>query len=118
MPSSVSLMEPKLEFLDHPSNITDGKLRFVSDPRIGANDQSHWNELQLRKKFEGKTYGIIGDGGFYFNPQHETTKIIGMTPNHHPRKQELSPELKHENKCLSQVHVCNFIYKRIMYFYM
>jgi len=27
-------------------------------------DQSHWKELQLRKKFEGKTYGIIGDGGF------------------------------------------------------
>jgi len=128
MPSSVSLTEPKLEFLDHPSNTTiqssvysakkkqhslnvlliclpDGKLRFVSEPRIGANDRSHWKELQLRKKFEGKTYGIIGDGGFYFNLQYETSKIIGMTPNRHPRKQELSPERKHENKCLSQVGV-------------
>jgi hypothetical protein len=47
----------------------DGILLYASDPLIGANDQRHWNALQLRKLFENKSYGIVGDCAFTFNPK-------------------------------------------------
>ena len=45
----------------------NGEIIFYSPLQVGAHDQSHWNELELRETILGKVYGIMGDGGFMFN---------------------------------------------------
>ena len=45
----------------------DGEIIYYSPVRVGAHDQSHWNELNLRNLFVEKSYGVLGDGGFTFN---------------------------------------------------
>ena len=47
-----------------------------------GNDQNCWNRENLRELFIGKTYGIIGDSNFYFNPQNglDLAPIFGYTP--------------------------------------
>lgn len=34
--------------------LLNGIIIFLSEPRVGAHDQSHWNELKLRQRFEKK----------------------------------------------------------------
>ena len=58
----------------------NGVIRFYSHVFIGANDQRDWNALQLRNKFIGKSYGIIGDGGYYFNRATDDVEIHGVKP--------------------------------------
>ena len=38
------------------------------------------NKIELRSKFVGKEYGVVGDGGFTLNKKNETVKINGHTP--------------------------------------
>jgi len=60
--------------------LLDGRMIYVSKGKNNFNDQSFWNKLKIRKKFVNKEYGIIGDGGFYFNPQKEEIEIKGIKP--------------------------------------
>ena len=85
--------------------LPDGQLLYVSNAMIGANDQSHWNGLNLRKKFLQKRYGIMGDSGFTFNRIRDTEKIKGFTPNKRPKGGSLNEPQKLLNKRLSQVRV-------------
>lgn len=83
----------------------DGEIIYCSPFRIGAHDQAHWNELNLRQRFVGKTYGIMGDGGFTFNRSEEEEKIIGYKPFKKPKGGSLKPEEKIWNTKLSEVRV-------------
>lgn len=83
----------------------NGEIVYYSPLRVGAHDQSHWNELDLRKKFENKEFGILGDGGFTFNREHDDVKIIGNAPHKKPRGGQLTTEQKNWNRNLSQVRV-------------
>jgi hypothetical protein len=90
--------------------LLDGRLIFASDPMIGANDQSHWNELQLREKFVNKDYGVIGDGGFTFNHKDGEKRlgeipILSAVPHRKPRKGKLNENEKLENRVTSQYRV-------------
>ena len=59
----------------------DGKLLWWSMHQQGsANDQPLWNSLGLREHFEGKEYGLLGDGGFFFNRVGDAVVIIGYKP--------------------------------------
>lgn len=53
----------------------NGEIIYHSPLRVGAHDQAHWNELNLREKFVGKEYGIMGDGGFTFNQSADEQQI-------------------------------------------
>jgi hypothetical protein len=90
--------------------LLDGRLIFGSDPMIGANDQSHWNALQLREKFVNKNYGVIGDGGFTFNHKDGEKRfgeipILNAVPHRKPRKGKLNENQKLENRVTSQYRV-------------
>ena len=58
--------------------LINGKIIFCSNGYDILQDQSLWNELGLRNFFIGKEYGVIGDGGFYFNPKGISPKIKGF----------------------------------------
>jgi hypothetical protein len=78
--------------------ILDGILLYVSDPLIGANDQQHWNELELL---------VIG---FTFNhrvgQKHgNEIPILGYTPYKKPKGGKLSKEQKEFNRHLSSLRV-------------
>ena len=47
-----------------------------------GNKQNCWNRENVRELFIGKTYGIIGDSDFYFNPQNglDLAPIFGYIP--------------------------------------
>lgn len=81
--------------------LLDGEIIYFSPTRIGAHDQAHWNELQLRNRFAGKDYGIMGDGGFTFNRLDDAVLIRGYKPIKSPS----TPAEKKFNKCLSQMRV-------------
>jgi hypothetical protein len=88
----------------------DGVLLYVSPPMIGANDQQHWNQLNLRELFTDKHFGIIGDGGFTFNhqskKQHPNEQpIIGFTPYKKPSKGKLTESQRKYNTALSKIRV-------------
>jgi hypothetical protein len=51
-----------------------------NSPFHGAQNQAHWNELNLWQCFVGKTFGIMGNGGFTFNRVDDEEKIIGDKP--------------------------------------
>ena len=82
-----------------------GEIIYFSPLRVGAHDQSHWNELNLRTWFENKAYGILGDGGFTFNRKDDVTKIDGKKPHKRPKKGRLTLEQKDYNRSLSQMRV-------------
>jgi hypothetical protein len=87
--------------------LLDGRLIFGSEPMIGANDQSHWNALQLREKFVNKNYGVIGDGGFTFNHKDEEKRSgeipnLDAVPHRKPRKGKVNENQKLENRVTSQ----------------
>jgi hypothetical protein len=82
-----------------------GEIIFFSAARVGAHDQSHWNELHLREKFIGKNFGICGDGGFTFNRKVDAIQIKGYKPHVAPKGGKLTEEQKRYNKHLSQMRV-------------
>src|SRR5262249_1722196 len=80
---------------------------YRSPADIGSSDQALWNKLELRKKYENKPYGIMGDGGFVFNRKMDAIQICCATPKKKPKKSKenqnpmLSAEEKERNKVLS-----------------
>lgn len=82
-----------------------GNILYVSPHQDGAHDQAHWNKLNLRHFFENKSFGIAGDGGFFFNRQHDLIKIIGYTPFKRPPHGVLTDEQKLFNRRLSEIRV-------------
>ena len=59
----------------------DGIIIYVSPASSLVHDQALWNAEQVRKKFENIPYGLLGDGGFFFNPKKSSLPdIIGFTP--------------------------------------
>lgn len=84
----------------------EGKIRYVSDPLPHtSNDQGLWNELQLRARFFQKTYGIMGDGIFTFNPEKRSYSIIGVSPFKNSAKQKLDISEKKYNTALARFRV-------------
>ena len=83
----------------------DGEIIYHSPLRVGAHDQSHWNELNLREKFVGKEFGIMGDGGFTFNRIGEEQEIHGYKPYKKPSGGTLTMSEKEWNSKLSEVRV-------------
>ena len=89
----------------------DGRITYLSSDSHLLSDQALWNALQLCNYFIGSRWGVLGDGGFYFNPanhiQQEEDRINGFTP--HKRGPEnnytLSPEQKAFNNHLSKLRV-------------
>jgi hypothetical protein len=68
-------------------------------------------ECQVQKLFENKGYGILGDGGFSFNPRYEDVQIGGVTPKKTPQKTRQNPhpmltaEEKEKNKVIASCQV-------------
>jgi hypothetical protein len=84
--------------------LMNGVMVYVSKPSKIMQDQALWNELELRNLFVGKPWGIIGDGGFAFNPMNLNGPAInGYTPFRRPRHGELTREEKDYNKQLTQL---------------
>ena len=85
--------------------LLNGLIIYVSKSQKVSNDQSHWNASNLRKRFEGKKFGLVGDGGFYFNRKVDKKKIHGFTPYKKPTNTQLTQEQKDYNKKLSKIRV-------------
>ncbi len=85
--------------------LLNGVIIFVSTPQQVSNDQGHWNSTNLRARFEGKDYGIVGDGGFYFNRVKDEKKIYGYAPHKKKNKQPLTQDQKTFNTHLSKIRV-------------
>ena len=90
--------------------LLNGTIIYCSDVfPSNFNDQGVWNKLQLRDRFKGKGYGIMGDAGFTFNPKRydqPDSKIIGYNPfKHYKGQQSLTQEQKIFNKELSKIRV-------------
>ena len=83
----------------------NGEIIYFSPLRVGAHDQSHWNELHLRNWFLGKKYGIMADGGFAFNRKKDDVEIIAATPHKKKRGQGLTASEKEYNLKLSETRV-------------
>lgn len=83
----------------------NGEIIYHSSLRVGAHDQSHWNELKLREMFVDKEYGIMGDGGFTFNRTDEEIEIHGYKPRKKPKGGTLTLDEKEWNRKLSEVRV-------------
>lgn len=94
----------------------DGRILWWSPKQDGPpHDQSWWNSCGLRENFEGKDFGIIGDGGYYFNRSSDTVRILGFKPTaRHPlthesgtvlAKKGLTPEEKEDNTKISHWRV-------------
>ena len=58
----------------------------------GSCDQSIWNSKELRKHYENKEYGILGDSGFSFNWKNVTVEIISAKPKARPKKIKGKPK--------------------------
>ena len=85
----------------------DGTPIFVSKAFPGArNDQGVWNEVKLRDRFIGKSYGIIGDKMFTFNREEDEKKIIGVSPiKKDSSGDQLSEVDKEKNKQISSIRI-------------
>lgn len=73
----------------------DGVIIYCSKPTAKLQDQALWNDLNLRERFVGKPYGIMGDGGFTFNCKTKSRSephIIGVTPHKRRRTAKGSKE--------------------------
>jgi hypothetical protein len=79
-----------------------GEILYYSSAIDGAHDQRDWNSLGLQRLFEGKNYGIMGDGGFFFNHKADSVEIKGVKPF---TGQDLNDEQKKFNKLLSSMRV-------------
>jgi len=90
--------------------LLDGRLIFESDPMIDANDQSHWNVLQLCEKLVNENYGVIDNGGFTLNHKNGEKRsceilILIAVPYRKPRKRKLNKNQKLKNRVASQYRV-------------
>lgn len=89
----------------------DGRITYLSSHSHLLCDQSLWNALRLRSRFIGSHWGVLGDGGFYFNPANQIhqqeERINGYTPYKRGPENNytLSPEQKAFNNHLSKVRV-------------
>jgi hypothetical protein len=82
-----------------------GNILYISPHQDGVHDQAHWNQLNLPRLFENKSLGIVGDGGFFFNRQHDLIKIIGYTPFKRPKHGVPTDEQKLFNRRFSEIRV-------------
>ena len=84
-----------------------GRCIYVSDPAPGRyNDQQLWNGSDLRARFIGKRYGIVGDKMFSFNRRIDKETIIGFSPLKKNQSQDLGDATKEEkNKQISRVRI-------------
>ena len=82
-----------------------GEIIYFSPVQAGAHDQKQWNLLNLHSFFLGKTYGIIGDGGFTFNTKTEPERINGEKPFKKLKKGTLTVHQKNWNRRLSEMRV-------------
>ena len=83
----------------------NGEIIYFSPVQVGAHDQKQWNYLNLHSLFLGKTYGIIGDGGFTFNPKTAPEEINGKKPFKKPKNSTLTLQQKKWNRRLSEMRV-------------
>jgi hypothetical protein len=83
----------------------NGVIFYKSPVSKGAQDQRDWNKYSLREKFIDKPYGVIGDGGFYFNRKKDRKTIISAKPFKAQNGKKLTPDEKKYNKQLSQYRV-------------
>lgn len=86
----------------------DGRIKYISESLISSSDQHHWNQLKLRDLFVNKPYGVIGDGGFTFNPKSSPNneshvQILGATRTKRPPHGELINEQKRRNRIISSI---------------
>ena len=82
-----------------------GKFLYNSSMVPGAHDQREWNHFNLRERFVGKTYGILGDSGFTFNRRGEQNIIQGYVPVKRLPNASLSEESINYNTKLSKTRV-------------
>jgi hypothetical protein len=82
-----------------------GMIFYKSPYAKGAHDQREWNTFRLRERFVGKEYGILGDGGFYFNRANDDDQIVAAKPFKKKRGEQLTQEQKEFNKKFSQFRV-------------
>jgi hypothetical protein len=85
--------------------VLGGEIIYRSPYAKGAHDQREWNAFNVRSKFIGKQYGILGDGGFFFNRNDDTVKIKAAKPYKREKGRELTEDQKKFNKKLSQYRV-------------
>jgi regulator of replication initiation timing len=82
-----------------------GNILYISPHQDGAHDQAHWNQRILRRLFENKSFGLAGDGGFFFNRRHDLIKIIGYIPFKKPKHGLLTEQQKLFNRRVSEIRV-------------
>jgi hypothetical protein len=94
----------------------DGTIVYVSPGEEKHNDQQQFNDLGIRKLFEGKTFGFVADGGYHPNNKKillNSSAVIAKTPHRRHSKKvngkkvktPLTEEQKAENRKLSQLRV-------------
>ena len=91
--------------------LIDGTIIYCSKTSRKLNDQALWNELNLRDLFLDKEYGVMGDGGFFFNRKKDNKEIRALKPTPKPRKKKgeqaatLSNQQKLKNSVISTYRV-------------
>jgi len=68
--------------------LLNGIIIYCSEPRPKMNDQTMFNESEIRQRFVGKPWGLIADSGFTLNSAvavEAEGKIIGITPHKQAR---------------------------------
>lgn len=84
--------------------LLNGQIIFY-DGSETVSDQQHWNQTNVRERFIGKNFGIMGDGGFTFNKKKESTPIHGYKPFKKKAGQQLTEEQRQFNHRLSSMRV-------------
>jgi hypothetical protein len=72
--------------------LLSGEIIYLSPIDTGCSDQTIWNNEELRKHYENKEYGILGDGGLSFNWKIDTVEITSAKPKARPRKTKWKPK--------------------------
>jgi len=83
----------------------NGEIIYFSPTHVGPHDQAHWNETDLRSRFLHQTFGIVGDGGFFFNRKSDDELIVAAKPFAKPKHGTLTQEQKDFNTKLSRMRV-------------
>ena len=81
----------------------NGEIIYHSPLQVSVHDQAQMNELNLCKKFIGKEYGIMSDGGFTFDRVGGEEPIHGYKPHKKPKEGSLTYAQKSYNTKLSEV---------------
>lgn len=71
--------------------LLNGEIIYLSPIDAGSCDQTIWNHENLRKLYENKPYGILGDGGFTFNRKNDSIEIVSEKPKKRPKKTRSQP---------------------------